>query len=186
VFPDVGPFFKMLQDRAAGRPLDRHWPWNRTVVGVITNSDDRIPSILESFGLKVGPRRVGSADQRGKQATLEDDVSFVVLSYDVGFEKPDRRMFDSAVGMLQETLAGNQEGLTADDFEKLYVGDEVEKDCVGAEAAGWSAMLLDREGSHTRGSNALTYVDVKDKAGTQRKVLAANDLSALSGWQPSR
>jgi FMN phosphatase YigB (HAD superfamily) len=186
VFDDVGPFFKMLRDKAAARPLDRDWPWNKTVVGIITNSDDRIPGILESFGLKVGPRRVGSADERSEQATLDDDVSFVVLSYDVGVEKPDRRMFDSAVGMLQETLAGNQQGLTADDFEKLYVGDELEKDCVGAEAAEWTAVLLDREGSDTRASGGLTYVHVEDKAGTQRKVLAANDLSALSGWQPSR
>ena len=186
VFSDVGPFFRMLQDKAAGRPLDRHWPWNKTVVGIITNSDDRVPGILDSFGLKVGPRRVGSADPRGSHVALGEDVSFVVLSYDVGVEKPDRRMFESAVDLLQEALVGDRDALTADDFEKLYVGDEVEKDCVGAEAAGWTAILLDREGCDTRGSSGLTYVDVKDKAGTQRKVLAANDLSALSGWQPSR
>jgi FMN phosphatase YigB (HAD superfamily) len=116
----------------------------------------------------------------------EDDVSFVVLSYDVGFEKPDRRMFDSAVSMLQKTLAGNEDGLVADDFEKLYIGDEVEKDYVGAEAAGWRSILLDRENTTATKSKELSYADVKDKSGTQRKVLVTNDLSALSGWQPTR
>ena len=115
------------------------WKWDKTIAGIITNSDDRVPSILNSFGLKVGPRRVGLSDQRWRDyASLKDDgdISFTVLSYDVGYEKPDRRIFDAAVDMLEETLADDQIALTVDDFEQLYVGDDLEKDHEGAWSGG--------------------------------------------------
>ena len=117
------------------------------MVGIITNSDDRVPLVLESLGLRIGPRRVGSLTNRSADALDEDDISFVVLSYDVGFEKPDRKIFQAAEEMLRETLAGGCEdtyGNGIDGYEKLYVGDELKKDYVGARAAGWNSLLIDR------------------------------------------
>jgi hypothetical protein len=105
IFPDVLPLFQMLRSQSTQPTLHPDWTWDKTVVGIITNSDDRVPSVLESFGLKVGPRRVGRPGERMAQASLDDDVNFVVLSYDVGTEKPDRKMFDAAIQMLQETIA---------------------------------------------------------------------------------
>ena len=189
LFDDVQPFFDMLRNESKRKTGPAPWIWDKTIVGIITNSDDRVPGVLESFGLKVGPRRVGTADQRRAEATLSDDIGFVVLSYDVGFEKPNRQIFDAATEMLKETLAGTQEGLTAEDFEKLYVGDDLEKDYEGAKAAGWNSVFLGRDSSSS-GSNSeiekqreLGNAEVVDKNGGSRIVLMAKSLSALSWWR---
>ncbi|KAF1947602.1 hypothetical protein EJ02DRAFT_327431, partial [Clathrospora elynae] len=143
MYRDVRPFFDMLRSHNQSQPQPNSpWPWHKTVVGIITNSDARVPDILSSFGLSIGPRRVGTADQRERNASLEDDITFVVLSYDVGVEKPDRKMFDAAVDILEDMLVGNEEGLMMGSFEKLYVGDDLEKDYDGAAAAGWDRILL--------------------------------------------
>ncbi len=56
-----------------------------------------------------------------------------MLSYDVGFEKPDSRIFDATKQMLwgQERF--------------LHIGDDLEKDYSAAKRAGWEGILLDRE-----------------------------------------
>ncbi|KAJ4377911.1 hypothetical protein N0V83_000741 [Neocucurbitaria cava] len=189
LYDDVQPFFKMLRDEATRRTGSSPWIWDKTIVGIITNSDDRVPGILESFGLSIGPRRVGTADQRSAKASFSDDINFVVLSYDVGIEKPDRRIFYATTETLKETLAGNQEGLTAEGFEKLYVGDDLEKDYDGAEAAGWNAVFLNRNMS-TPESNTeaeskwgLGNGEVEDRNGSRRTVLMAKSLGALSRWR---
>jgi hypothetical protein len=165
------------------------WPWDKTVVGIITNSDDRVPSVLDSFGLKVGPRRVGSSAERSSQATIDEDISFVVLSYDVGFEKPDRRIFEAAERMLEETLAEsgeNADGQEIDGYEKLYVGDSLEKDYLGAKAAGWNAVLLDRGKNF---EDPLARMDPTDFVGLEsgeQVVEMCSELSALHLWSPNR
>jgi len=171
MYPDVKPFFSMLRNHKARANAQSPWKWDRTVVGIITNSDDRVPGILESFGLKVGPRRVGSSLQRSVEASVDDDISFVVLSYDVGVEKPDRRIFEAAEGMLKETLAEggvDREEQEIGGFEKLYVGDEVEKDYQGARVAGWNALVVDRNGV----------------VGSDVGIEVIKDFGELSGWTP--
>jgi hypothetical protein len=63
--------------------------WENIVVGLITNSDDRVPSVLESFGLTVAPRRAGlsSSGLKDDAASADTDFQFAVMSYDVGYEK---------------------------------------------------------------------------------------------------
>lgn len=148
----------------------------KIIVGIITNSDDRVPGILEDFGLMINPRRFAASAEPPKvhSKSLEtlfvasdedsvpspgtnlllrpadpeshDDVDFVILSYDVGHEKPDRRIFDAASSTLQKVLAKHDPKLNANDFYKLYVGDDLNKDYVGAQRAGWGAVLVDRAG----------------------------------------
>ncbi|KAF1842111.1 uncharacterized protein K460DRAFT_380053 [Cucurbitaria berberidis CBS 394.84] len=191
LYDDVQPFFDMLRNGPLSKTSSA-WTWDKTVVGIITNSDDRVPGILESLGLKVGPRRIGSADQHEADAALGDDVNFVVLSYDVGFEKPDSRMFDAATEMLEETLVGNQEGLTVENFEKLYVGDDLEKDYDGAEAAGWNSVFLGRNPSSSGGKSEaeknwkLGNAEVVDRNGNNRTVLMTRDLGSLSQWHADK
>ena len=171
MYPDVKPFFSMLRGRKEQANVDRLWKWDKTVVGIITNSDDRVPGVLESFGLNVGSRRVGGDARRGVKASVDDDISFVVLSYDIGFEKPDRRIFDAATGMLKETLAetaNRTEGHDIDDFDKLYVGDSIEKDYFGAKKAGWNALVVDRQGEHK----------------SNEEIEIINDFAELSKWAP--
>ena len=121
---------------------------------------------------------------------MDDDISFVVLSYDVGHEKPDRRVFEAAESMLKETLAeggSNPESQSIDAYEKLYVGDSLEKDYHGAKAAGWDSLLLRREAGGAQAPR-LIKVDVAEVAegeneGTQ--VDACTSLEVLQFWAPN-
>lgn len=79
----------------------------------------------------------------------QQDIDFVICSYDVGFEKPDRRVFDAAKSTLREILAAEKGMSSAQevdlgDWDLVYVGDEIEKDGVGATQAGWNAVVVDR------------------------------------------
>ena len=60
---------------------------------------------------------------------------FVVMAEQVGFAKPDRRIFD---------IAAERAGCAIG--ELLHVGDDVETDIRGAEGAGAVAALIDRNG----------------------------------------
>jgi hypothetical protein len=134
IYPDVLPFFKMLRRVKKGQPIHNDtWKWDQTVIGIITNSDDRVLGVLESLGLSIAHRRVGN------EVKSNNDIDFVVLSYDVGFEKPHPQMFETARQKLKETLAEaakkeNQKSIN--DFELLYVGDDLHKDFLGAKSAG--------------------------------------------------
>ncbi|KAJ9649643.1 hypothetical protein H2199_000421 [Coniosporium tulheliwenetii] len=190
LYPDVLPLFSQLRQlNSASPPPDQqhhqhHWRWDHTIVGIITNSDDRIPGILSSFGLSVGPRRAGTADSSTEDAsanaTEEEDISFVVLSYDVGASKPDRAIFDAAKQIGTELFA-KVDGADGEGFEMLYVGDEVEKDVLAAEDAGWGALLVDREERfRERFTDGRQMVTVAEG---EREFSVMNDLSALSSWR---
>ena len=112
------------------------------VVGIITNSDDRVIPILSSLHTSVTARRYSPDAKAFVPAWSRDnsDVQFVTLSYDVGFEKPDRRIFDVA-----KELVSVDKGIECD---YVHVGDDVENDARGAEAAGWNGVVLDRDNQH--------------------------------------
>lgn len=181
LYSDVQPFFQMLREARESKDQHSKWKWDKTVVGIITNSDDRVPGILESFGLSIGPRRVGTSDERRREATLQDDISFVVLSYDVGVEKPDGKIFNAAIGMLEETLSGHEDGLFASDFEKVYVGDDLRKDYDGAMEAGWQSVLLLRHSSgEVDTSGTYGHMAITDKDGKARTITGVRSLLALA------
>lgn len=122
------------------------WPWERTLACVITNSDHRVPGILRSFGLNVGRSDEGIGDILGHVGDL--DILFVVLSYDVGYEKPHRMMFDAAKREMLRLLRYPKakeffQCGSLDDFDLLHVGDNIKQDAKGAIAAGWDAILFD-------------------------------------------
>lgn len=119
------------------RSQDTH---GRTVVGVVTNSDHRIPKVLASFGLRVSPLLFGSKPLQEDTATEQYDIDFTVLSYDVGHEKPDKRIFTAAEDMLKLLPNARDSGLAS--WDKVFVGDEYEKDVVGARNAGWNSVLI--------------------------------------------
>ena len=88
-------------------------------------------SILSSFGLQVGLWRHEDNFQSSFRA--EDDINFVMLSYEVGFEKPKSEMFD----ITKQMLPGQE--------RYLHIGDGLHEDYYAAKRAGWEAILLDRE-----------------------------------------
>ncbi|KAK3061980.1 hypothetical protein LTS18_005053 [Coniosporium uncinatum] len=190
IYPDVLPFFHQLRqvrERTKDQEEDSisKWPWNRTILGIVTNSDDRVPDVLSSLGLSVGPRRVCTAAKRHVSVHEGDDVNFVVLSYDAGCEKPDRRIFEAAEEMLVECVE-DDEGVVASEFEKLYVGDDLEKDVLGAEDAGWNAALLDRKGQYAEAFHNKSQGETVDSGHKDRKIDVVNDLHQLAYWRPSR
>jgi FMN phosphatase YigB (HAD superfamily) len=179
LYPDVKPLFQQLISKDG-------WKWDRTIVGIITNSDDRVPSILESFGLKVGPRRAGLQHESNNTLSGSHDIDFVVLSYDVGYEKPDRRIFDAASAMLKDIVASSGDEA---DFEKIHVGDEAEKDYFGAKKAGWHAIHLTRQEPRSdSGDIAIKHTSIStiDERGSKVnvKVPTITDLRALKFWTP--
>lgn len=190
MYPDVLPFFRMLKQASTERARAENeatWRWEKTVVGIITNSDDRVASVLSSFGLKVGPRRVGGPSHRIAGVSPYNDIQFVVLSYDVGYEKPDHRIFDAAIEMLKETLASDPAtfGESVNEYEKLYVGDSLEKDYLGAEASGWNAVYMDRSDVRTPQLDLLYDLLLKDfDSGEERLIQVCTNLDALTRWEP--
>lgn len=142
---DLVPAIRALRQQKSLQGIDT------IVIGIVTNSDDRVPSILSSFGLNVSPARYGSLDETGALPEKQYDIDFHCMSYDVGVEKPDRRIFNAAEIMLSHIIT-TRHGETPtevglESWQKVYVGDEYAKDVVGATSAGWNPVLLDVDGS---------------------------------------
>lgn len=100
-------------------------------LAVVSNWDPRLHGILAGLG-------------------LAERLETVVLSSEVGVEKPHRRIFETALGRL---------GLPPS--RVLHVGDARLEDLEGAQAVGMQALLLARQGGG----------DVADLAAVVRRVL---------------
>lgn len=145
LYPDVLPLFRRL--RQLKQDLGQQPSSPQLTIGIITNSDGRVPSVLSDFGLEVGSRRHVTATQSHDLSHItslpappeDEDINFVALSYEIGFEKPDREIFEAA-----KQLAG------VDYFSDgriigIHVGDEMRKDYDGAQAASWEGVIVDRD-----------------------------------------
>ncbi|KAK0663587.1 hypothetical protein DIS24_g961 [Lasiodiplodia hormozganensis] len=202
LYNDVIPLFASLRTARGGSGSSRR----KIVTAVLTNSDDRVAGILRSFGLRVGhvdPETVekiaASAYPNGSGSTSattllqperlgENDIDFVLTSYDCGYEKPHRAIFDAARRMALARYArvgeGEETGQEIDDdgeWEAVYVGDEVDKDVVGAEEAGWAnAFLVDREGLVRDARDVVRREDVGGEGQQQVRVL--RDLRELGTY----
>ena len=86
------------------------------VVGAISNFDPRLHHLLADMELP--------------------DLDFVVTSYEAGAEKPNPEIFHYAMKLS---------GQNADASEALHIGNEYEKDFVGAQNAKWSSVLINTE-----------------------------------------
>lgn len=98
-----------------------------------------MPKVLSSLGLKISPLTF-SHDEAPPADDQDFDVEFTVMSYDVGVEKPERRIFEAAEQLLMRLPAAVHTERGA--WEKVYVGDEYDKDVVGAMDASWHSVLL--------------------------------------------
>lgn len=94
-------------------------------LGIVSNWDSRLLPICDSLGLTT-------------------TVDFIVVSALVGVEKPDPRIFETALAMA---------GAPAD--RVIHVGDDFEADVLGARGAGIEAVLLDRDERHPAERNAI-------------------------------
>jgi putative hydrolase of the HAD superfamily len=111
VFPDALPFLRWAQ---------RHG----VVCGVLSNADERYgDSILPMLGL------------------TPDELQFQCFSKDLGIEKPDARIFLSAMKHSRPWLPSKDVLLPS---EVLHIGNDFAKDFEGAKRAGMHTVLLDR------------------------------------------
>jgi FMN phosphatase YigB (HAD superfamily) len=190
LYPDVLTFFRVLRAHSKRNKPSAIWPWNKTIVGIITNSDDRVSGILNSLKVKTSSRRYVPGAQKNKEEQHRnkwvDDVHFTVLSYDVGFEKPDRRIFIAAERMLALTLdsTGFSSDTPASSFEKLYVGDDLMKDVFGAEDAGWSSVLVKRD--QFPSTLSKEEFEQEGETGGKRTVSTVGSLMDLCAWRPGK
>jgi FMN phosphatase YigB (HAD superfamily) len=159
IYPDALNLFIALRIVKKSIPENAEWPWGRTVVSVVSNSDDRIISVLESLGLTIG-----------KGADIED----VILSYDVGAEKPDPAVFEFAAKSAPEGAV------------KLHVGDDVGKDAVGALQAGegWHGVLLDRERKYDEWNADQEHEGVMKLERDGHVITVLDSLEKLRQWSP--
>lgn len=182
---DLVPALRALRERISQQGVER------LVIGVITNSDDRVPDILSSLGLTVSPLRYGIPLEASAPQEKQYDIDFHCMSYDVGVEKPDRRIFNAANTMLSHIVKTRyNETLSEFDLEswqKVYVGDEVAKDVIGAAEAGWNPVLLDVEGKSTEMASLedtpqQTLGDLFEDHASVRVGSIRNLVTWLTGW----
>lgn len=83
-------------------------------LGVISNFDPRLNDILRNVNLR-------------------DLFDFVLTSYEVGFSKPDARIFERALKYCKTPTEPSQ---------SIHIGDDLEKDYKAAREAGWHALLV--------------------------------------------
>jgi len=92
------------------------------VCGVLSNADERYgDSILPMLGLAEG-------------------LDFFTFSKEVGAQKPDPLIFDAALEAAEEWLPTNN----LLPCEILHIGNDYEKDFLGATQAGYNAVLINR------------------------------------------
>ncbi|RAH62793.1 haloacid dehalogenase-like hydrolase [Aspergillus piperis CBS 112811] len=170
LYNDAGELFQRLrQIKATGQKLG---VFERIVVGVLSNSDDRVPAVLQSLGLSVGK---GRADQEieslklpgfedpssistGEYGERVDDIDLVITSYQAGEEKPSPVIFDVAERQAKRLVgAGEEDG----DWVRVHVGDDYDKDYRAAVDAGWKGVYVPRdEGGGMEGVVIRSLVDL--------------------------
>ena len=85
---------------------------------------------------------------------LADFFGPVVCSCDFGVQKPDRRIFETALAVLAPSAASSG--------PVLYVGDNLTKDIDGAAAYGWDAALHLTTPANPQSKAVLTFRDYRD------------------------
>ncbi|KAI9369230.1 HAD-like domain-containing protein [Aspergillus egyptiacus] len=77
LYDDVEPFFRELRARELGGSIHGR---RKVVVGVVSNSDDRISSVLESLGVSIGDARAGEMGSGWKLPGFEEEREKVIQS----------------------------------------------------------------------------------------------------------
>ncbi|RAH64890.1 uncharacterized protein BO66DRAFT_395871 [Aspergillus aculeatinus CBS 121060] len=172
-------FFTRL--RHMKRTGTRLGPFDRVVVGVVSNSDDRVPAVLESLGLRVGmcradqdvsSTRLPGFEMRGRdEARVNNeagdgeiyDLDMVITSYEAGAEKPSAVIFEVARRQAMKLLGASEDGSDESGWTCVHVGDDYNKDYRAAIEAGWKAFYIplgEDANRPSQGSKTASLVDV--------------------------
>jgi len=118
-FERIVPDVKSWTEYADTRPLLDNLQARDFKLGLISNATDLARKVLNHLG-------------------LSKYFETVIISDEVGFRKPDKRIFRLAAS--KANVAPNR---------TLYVGDKFEVDVVGARKAGMNSILIDRTGIYS-------------------------------------
>ena len=152
LFPDTMPFLQQI--RQWRQNLRREHGVDRVVIGVLTNSDPRVAGVLKNLGVAVGD---------GCGQNFQNDLDFVLTSYEIGHEKPSPLAFAEAEQQARTTLGlprlRKDSNDSVSDGVKVHIGDDLHQDYWGAVRADrkWDAILLDRNSA----TEEPPYNDVK-------------------------
>ncbi|KAI1974556.1 hypothetical protein LOZ53_002756 [Ophidiomyces ophidiicola] len=161
LYEDVPPFFEWLKSWKIARSVQLYPAGNRlntdfdrVIVGVISNADNRIMTVLNSLRLRVGIPLEDDLERPHphKQPERKADIDFVLTSYEAGCEKPDKAIFDLAVKYANRYIqaSGDNNYIFPGPADKcIHVGDDFHDDHLGAVRAGWTGILLLRNGENS-------------------------------------
>ncbi|KAJ5652159.1 hypothetical protein N7507_009585 [Penicillium longicatenatum] len=168
LYDDVAPFFARMRELKAA---PKHNRFDQVIVGVVSNSDDRVPAVLKALGLRVGDlradqdissgelpgfeqRKVRDSNTVSGQIRSDLDLDFVITSYEAGEEKPNRLIFDVAERQARLLVPGVHVG--SGSWTRVHVGDDYGKDYQGAIEAGWQSYLLRRGDGEERDAKSIS------------------------------
>ena len=171
LYQDVLPFFARLN-----KYKTESSDFDCIVTGIISNSDDRVSTVLRSLGLSVGRTRADedrsstllpgfeedACQEMENREIHSDDLNLVITSYEAGEEKPSRLIYDVAIrqaNRLLSTYKQTQYDLDTVDWTRIHVGDDLAKDYQGATDAGWHGILLDRDNTFTGNSDVVEIIN---------------------------
>lgn len=161
VFDDAKPFLKWCKRKGIA-------------CGVLSNADERYgDSILPMLG-------------------LSEHMQFLTFSKNVGWEKPQQQIFNAAIKEAQPWLCLGKE--TKKNIQRLkpeevlHIGNDFQKDYIGAKKAGFHAVLLDRYDEKEvaegwRNDGALVFkdlIDVVEWLGREQYELGSADECLLT------
>jgi putative hydrolase of the HAD superfamily len=130
--------------------------------------DDALPCLDAMPGARFGVITNGElAFQQRKLATvgLTERLEQVVASGEVGYAKPDERIFSHACGLFGVPTS-----------QAAYIGDRLHTDALGAAAAGLTGVWLDRDGTAT-----AVELETAREAGV-RVIRSLAELPAVLGY----
>ncbi|MDE7152809.1 MAG: YjjG family noncanonical pyrimidine nucleotidase [Muribaculaceae bacterium] len=109
---------------------------------------------LRAKGFRIGVLSNGFKEVQYRKmasAGLTDLIDCVVLSDEIGVNKPDRRLYDHAVAKAGTTAA-----------ESLIIGDNPDTDILGGINAGWEVIYFNRNGAGKplEGTPTVTSLDM--------------------------
>ena len=108
---------------------------------------------LKSKGYRIGILSNGFKEvqyRKIKTAEIESYIDCIVLSDDIGINKPDRRIYDHALSITR--------GIAE---RTIMIGDNPSTDIDGAIRAGWHAIHFNRDGTGTPHPTATVVTDLK-------------------------
>ncbi|KAH7925951.1 HAD-superfamily hydrolase [Leucogyrophana mollusca] len=138
--------------------------------------DDALPVLRELREMNICTALISNTDARMKLVLKDLEVSQylnpVLLSEEVGVEKPDAEIFRKACRLLPQN--GSAAGVISP-HEGVHVGDELHCDYHGAHAAGMHALLIRRPGAEGEGER-------KEEGEDLREVAVIDGLLGIVNW----